>query len=746
MNLTLPAVAVMLVTAAVAQEPAQEPGQPVGIPAQPFNGVFVADADDAGTTWVRGQRYKLAVGTGSVRFQPLFGPKAPRDYPVSFTLAAAGIGGALLPLGEGGEWHRREHTFTRERGAVRECWTVAAGGAQQWFQFDRAPGHGDLVVRIGVAAELELVDDGPGVRFVAPGLGDVRYSDAVAIDGNGRQLELPVVVQGAQLVVTVPAAFVATAAWPLVIDPLLTTVAIDTTVSNVQDPAVTGEPTTGNWLVVAEEHLSATDVDIVSWRYDNSAVPVLLDTVYADNTANFTHNPDVGFVAQTQRFIVAWHLAASGTGQTGFQFRNRAAGSATMSGTSTTSVGIGADPDNRPRIGSTLSGDRFLLVMFRKNVTGTDVFAGIWSSAGSNFGAVFVGPIAFPSQGTVVPGDVSTAASLADKWVVVWRECTSAGCSSQLVRMQAIVSNNGFSPLTGEPSLTLATETVADHVRVAGHSGNLLAVWRAFDAVTNGNDVHGVPIAISGGLYGPQGAAQNLSAQEPNCNETLEQFRPAVAYDGCRFVYGYLEDDGTDLLFPHAATVFVSGSTIAWHEGHLALSTVPGLSCRSFDVGYGAAAGTTFGHHFAAWQQDSPTFTGDARGALVDARQAGLTSIVSQTGCGLPTEPGISLSGTPALGRTFTITISTPGFPLLLAGLENISLLPGCNGCMAGIDLASMATFASTSLAVAVPCNPTLIQVRLAFQGMSILQPGGCPASFVGFDFALSDTITIQVL
>jgi hypothetical protein len=27
-----------------------------------------------------------------------------------------------------------------------------------------------------------------------------------------------------------------------------------------------------------------------------------------------------------------------------------------------------------------------------------------------------------------------------------------------------------------------------------------------------------------------------------------------------------------------------------------------------------------------------------------------------------------------------------------------------------------------------------------------MLQTGGCPASFVGFDFGLSDTITIQVM
>jgi hypothetical protein len=65
---------------------------------------------------------------------------------------------------------------------------------------------------------------------------------------------------------------------------------------------------------------------------------------------------------------------------------------------------------------------------------------------------------------------------------------------------------------------------------------------------------------------------------------------------------------------------------------------------------------------------------------------------------------------------------------------------------MSGVDLFAMQVFAQPSLSIAVPCDPGLLQVRIAFQGLIALQTGGCPASFVGFDFALSDTLTIQVL
>jgi hypothetical protein len=736
----IPVASLLALTALAASIPCQAPVAP-GSP----HGLFVGEVGDDGTTWVRGDRYKLGLLADGATFVPLFGPKAPRDFPLVFRLAGCTIGGEAMPLAVA-PWRRDGVRFERERGGVQECWTVRAEGAQQWFVVERPAIVGAIDLRIDVAGDLAANGDGPGVRFAAAGLGEVHYSDAVAIDAAGRRLELPVEVVDGDLVIEVPASFAASAQWPIVVDPLLTTFAFDTTVSDIQDAKVACEPTTGNWLVVAEEHLSATDVDIVTWRYDNSVTPVLLDTVYADNSTAFTHNPAVGFVAQTQRFIVAWHNAANGPGLGNFQVRNRDANSTTMGGVSTASGGVQGDLANRPAIGSTLAGDRYLLVMFRKNPTGTDIFASLRATLGTAFATAFVGPIQFPAQGTVVPGDVSVAANLADKWVVVWRECSDAVCGTQQVRMQAIVSNNGLNPLTGETTLTLESAAVADHVQIAGNSGNLLAVWRAFDAATNSNDIHGVPIGISGGLYAPQGPVQNLTAQEVGGFNVREQFQPSVSYDGIRFVYGYLEDDTTDLLFPFASTVFVSGPTITWHETRLPLSTVPGRTHRSFDL----AASTrqlSEGHHMAVFEQYSPTFTGDVHGALIDARKNGPVFGIAQTGCGLPTEPSISLTGTPALGRTFTIAIAGgAGFPFLLVGPQNINILPGCNGCYSGIDITQMQAFGSSSLTVDVPIAPSLIQFRLAFQGMTMLQTGGCPASFVGFDFGLSDTITIQVM
>lgn len=722
----------------VAFAAAQEPVAVAPLADSPFQGVHVAAPTADGTIWVRGERYKLAVADDGVRYQPLFGPKAPRDFPVRFRLGACLVDGTPQVLATVAPWQCHDRTFMREHGTVRECWRVMPDAAQQYFVLAQ-PTAADVTLRIAVAGELALVDEGPGVRFVAPGLGEVRYSDAVVFDARGTRLELPVVVDGQDLRITVPAAFTASAAWPLTVDPLVTTLSFDATVSDVQDAKVACDPVSGNWIVAAEERVSATDSDILYRRYDASVPPVLLETAYVGIAADFAHNPGVGFVAQTQKFIIAWHNATQGS----FQLVAISTTVPTLAVPTSLSQGIGSDLANRPLIGSSLSGDRFLLVLFRKNSTGTDILATQRSSAGIGLGTLFVGPITSPSQGTAVPGGVSTIANSADKWVVVWRECTSATCSSQLVRMQAIGTAQ---PLVGEPAVTLATGNVEDEPTIGGHGGNLLAAWKSFDVATLSNDIHGVPIGVVGAVFAPLGAVQNLSAQEPNVNNVLTQLRPSVSYDGVRFVYGYLEDDGTDILRACAATVFVSGPTIAWHEGHLVLSALPTLSCRSLDVASGGPGGQV-GIHRAAWQQDSAAFTGDAHLAVIDARKSGPTFAVTQTGCGAPTEPTISLTGTPALGRTFTVSLGNiPVFPVMIVGPESINLLPGCNGCMSGVDISAMQLFGTASLVVNVPADPALIQFRLAFQGLSGLQPGGCPAAFVGFDFALSDTLTIQVL
>ncbi|MCU0863599.1 MAG: hypothetical protein MUC36_07415 [Planctomycetes bacterium] len=706
--------------------------------------VFVSDPHPDGTVWVRGERYKLGLGAGGASYQPLFGPRAPRDYPLRLQLAHLLVGGDELPLAEASSWQRQQHRFTRQRGAASECWQVSNEGAQHYFEIPQPARPGSMTLRVAIATDLQPRDDGAGVQFVAPGLGVVHCSDAVVFDAVGRRLELPVELGDGQLSIEVPASFTASARWPLLVDPLLTTLAVDSTVSDMRDPRVTCEPTTGNWLVVAEERLSATDVDIVCTRYGPGSSSPLLDTVYADNSTAFSHNPDVGFVAMTQRFLVGWHDATAGS----FRWRNREAASTVQGTILANASGIGSNLENRLRFGSSYGTDRFLMVLFRHQgptaTPFTTISASLYASSGTLFTSTPVAVGTFASmQNIASPGEVGTIASASDKWVVAWPEMTATFLPSYLIRMQAIAFTGSTGPLALEPQVLLSplSSTVVGAASIAGRGGNLLAVWERVNPGT-GTDLHGVPIGITGGVFAPLGSVQNLTAQEPGAIPARAQREPDASYDGVRFVYGYLEDDGAGTTLPHAAVVLVNGAAISWHEGHLPLGTT---AASTLDLAAGAVAEP--GVHWAVFQQNGPAATGDVQAARIDARLPGATSTIAPTGCGLPVEPGIALAGTPALGRSFTVSLSNvPVFPILIVGPENITALRGCGACQLGVDTAALQLFVGASLVVAVPVAPSLLQLRLAFQGLSGLQPGGCPAAFAGFDFALSDTLTIQVL
>ena len=722
---------------------AQEPSRFLKIPAATSSDVLVNDPAEDGGIWVRGERYKLGLAAAGATFQPLFGPRAPRDFPLRLALVGVAAGGLEQPL-EPGAWHREADHFARSRGLVQECWRCQPAQAQQFFVVQRPTVAGALSLRI--AAETDLVGDaaGPGVTFRAGGLGEVHYSDAVVIDAAGQRLAVPVEWASGELRVTVPAGFAAGAAWPIVVDPFLHTVSIEATVSDVEDPRVTIDPATGTVLVVAEEWLSATDADIVCKRYSNAEPPVLLDTVYAANTTQLTHNPDVACLAAQGQFMVAWHNTAfQGTFTGQFEQRSRQVGSTTQGAVGVLSTGIGADLGNRVRVGGSMTGNLWLMVMFRKNITGTDVFAALRNSAGVGFGTAFLGPVANPAAGTVVPGDVSVLQDSTDKWVVVWRECVDTACTSMRVRMQALgLATPTAGPLVTQPTIDLATGTNVDTPSIAGRAGNLLAVWRVENAFQG--DIAGVPIGVTAGTVGPLGAVQNLTQQEPGAPLLTEQRKPTVSYDGIRFVYGYLEDNGNDFLRPFASTVLVAGSTIAWHEGHLALPIAGIENVHTLD--FAGATSVNQGHHWAVWQEESNLFTGDVTGAIYDARAPGGTSSTVQTGCGLPTEPTIGFSGTPALGRTVTFSIAAPtGFPFFLVGAPQVAPLPGCGSCLAGISLTGMQAIAGSTLPVAVPANAALVGAQLAFQGLVMLQTGGCPPPFLGFAFTLTDTITITL-
>lgn len=131
----------------------------------------------------------------------------------SVAIGGRAIDTAVLATHVGGE----ELDLVRD--GLVESFHVHPAGVEQSWRFPHAPPtSSDLVVALDVegATEVDYVAGGLRLR----GLGfDVFYSDGTWIDAGGTTTAVPAVFASGQIVLTVPAAAVAAARFPAVLDP-----------------------------------------------------------------------------------------------------------------------------------------------------------------------------------------------------------------------------------------------------------------------------------------------------------------------------------------------------------------------------------------------------------------------------------------------------------------------------------------------------------------------------------------------
>jgi len=191
---------------------------------------------------------------------------------------------------------------------VTEVHTVRADGIEQSFVFAERPrGRGDLVVRCRITTALPLAqatDD--GVRFERAGVGGVAFGAVTGIDANGARCRGSLRCDGAMLELVLPASFVDTAAYPLVLDPLIGSAFLIANVAGGSDvqPSMAFDNGNQRWLVVWNVPMSATTAE-VRGQFVSAAGFVgpqfLFDTLGLPGV-----RPAVASLNAYNRFVVAW--------------------------------------------------------------------------------------------------------------------------------------------------------------------------------------------------------------------------------------------------------------------------------------------------------------------------------------------------------------------------------------------------------------------------------------------------------
>ncbi len=581
-----------------------------------FSRLYFDEPGD-GRTWVRARSYKASFDAEGATYIPFLGSQAPRNFPVSIALASASAGGAPIPLETRGVTHDAD-SVTIERGAVREVWKLGLDAAEQTFEIAARPAaQGDVELRLALASELALRADGDGFALDGPH-GGVRIGRATAIDADGRRLDLRARIEDGGLAIGVPADFVASARYPLVVDPMYTTNLLENLPNSARNPDIAGGGggVSGNFGAVYDYQFSQTDFDV--WTQDLFfGTPISGTGLWVDYTSVSWGAPRIAHNGLLDTYLtVAWVTTASGASEV--WCRARYAGSQTQFAQSLVQNSAGGNC-YYPDVGGdpALSGPTYFLAVWTRDYSASDsdIHAQLLDGTGARVGGVIYlensGSYDWYAQVSKTNGRPSNGVQT---WNITWMRSPLSGDDDAYgaqvdwdgsVRTPSFVISDSFffsesfpapsSPLDGPPgpqhpwmvAYARSTGGVSDiHVRVMGGSTTLAQV--------------------------------NLSALEGVAQAEVQHW-PNVDSNGQRFVVTYNETAPGGYLDAYLATLQYVGGTIQLDEGHVPIHLSVDDHYQTQIAGCTTATNRGFGLYGLAWQLYSSGQHGDAYcGAYVE--------------------------------------------------------------------------------------------------------------------------------
>ncbi|MCC6673148.1 MAG: hypothetical protein IT458_18930 [Planctomycetes bacterium] len=496
---------------------AQNPGltSPAPVPSQadifvPIHGGF-SDLGVPYGTWAAGPEYKVSFHDGYA-FYPVLGKDYPHNLPLRWTTTRVRVGerdvfpaGTAAQHAQVGEW-RYEYRFP----GVTEAYEVRRDGVEQFFVLPNKPeGQGDLIVTGAIQTELVCQPAGFEHQVLTfrdqSGKAILEYRSAIAFDATGLRTEVETSFDGTSIQLRVPAAWLATATYPVTIDPLTAPVVIATGASasaTLDQPEIGRDDLAATYTILYAygRISSASDYDtfVRITRNDYSGTTI----VYSDVTASWSNrNHQVAFVGAPKRWIVVF--------QREFPTSTTRGRGVLLNSNSTTLVPAGSYftfpwasgtaqtfPDAGGTRSTSTSGNN-ALVVFQQDVvaapptppnTNTSDCIGILANVSGTgisptWGTAF--PLAgFPS-GTSKDRDYPSVSQVSnggtDHWGVAWQEYNNPISGDDWDITVNMVSSTG----TVKTPVYLANQaSTADHAitpRVEGQIGRFMITYSVLD-------------------------------------------------------------------------------------------------------------------------------------------------------------------------------------------------------------------------------------------------------------------------
>ena len=268
-----------------------------------------------GRLWARGRGYKASFGRDGLTFIPFLGSDAPQSYPVTFALDAIETDAGEIELDAQADAVRDGDRITIDRGIVDEVYETTVEGIEQSLVVERRPASGACVLRVAVTSQLEFDASSQGIRF-ANERGGVEYGQAFALAADGSKGALPTSFVDGHVEIALSDELLATASYPLVVDPIVTTFTIPPggpfATPQIVNIDVAYDDSTNRALYVTEEVFTATDHDVLATLVDGAGV--FQAAHYFDFTSDDWVGPKVATYADYDEFftVASVRLAAGG--------------------------------------------------------------------------------------------------------------------------------------------------------------------------------------------------------------------------------------------------------------------------------------------------------------------------------------------------------------------------------------------------------------------------------------------------
>ncbi|MCB9916881.1 MAG: hypothetical protein H6832_00595 [Planctomycetes bacterium] len=699
--------------------------------------VSIDATSEAGSVWARGRDYKARIDTKGLDFYPIFGTSCPQNPRFALSYVATQFDGEATTVGPRELVAFDGRRATWDYGTTREHVDLRPEGVEQIFVIDARPGPNPRQLEVTVEVDSELrfahTDQEKGLVFEHAGFGGITYGLATVFDARGHSANFAPVWRDERIHLCVPADFLAGAAFPLTIDPVIKTFAISTTSIDEVDPDVAYDAGSDTWIVVYEERVSAIDSDIAVRRFDRNGVQI--DLSFVEHTNAIASLPGVANNRTAGQFLIVWKQ---------FTVRDRqdimGIGRNAATGTYGGSFKI-ADfnvtnglPEELVVGGTADPGSNDYFVAWRQGIDPAfqRIMGRVVSTTG-RLGATVQFDIARCAQSVAVNKCSGARAA----WVITW-ETRGALCNRGRIHFAAV---DARSNTIQAATILRDVSATAERPAVAGDGTDFLVAWEE-EQGGGGFDIHGQLLRRSStNIVQTVGTPRNLTGA------TLSQTDAALDYDGLRFALTYSETQTTGRALPFASTLLRNGDALEIQTLHELLASSTTQSCSSTRIASKGGAGGPRAACMAVWQQISTNSNAgrDIFGAFYEARanSGGVTYLPSA--CKVAGDFTITVNDPATVGLDLVAKLAGhSGAPILFLGTETTPL-PLCNTISGTCSLrvSSLMSFATASVQIPIPARAELVGAKLVLQGFEVFAVKACPASLFGFTFATSNAARV---